>query len=224
VGDKNEKEYRQTVVKKDKEYQIRRLERQVDIMINQIAVDHPVSMAEKISIRKQFYEDVKEKINNYEIPITTDFYQYAKEKAAAFENYFLNANYASFLSVQDGHFELHSSIYDWEIKRPDPTYPKQIEVKYLSEKDESEFRKKIVRDPGEKDLKTIVERLIGSEEKEFKDGYVLKELSTNEEFLKWLHLRGVIIECRQNQGKKIYSIGWREENGRRKGVSPETIK
>lgn len=215
VGDYNERDHKAAVIGRDKKYQLKRIKKEVDIILHQLSGNKIESDVTRLSFRKQFYDEIVEKINRAEFAISPELLEYASENIEAFEDYFVTANYASFISVQDGHFDLHSSIKEVKIKHPDKTNPEEIEIHYYSDRTREYLQgMKIVRDLGEKDLKTIAHHIIGAEEANWEDGYVLKELKAGGKWLKDLfNVKGVYLHSSDNK-----KIGWKEENGKRMGL------
>jgi hypothetical protein len=98
-------------------------------------------------------------------------------------------NYARFISVQDKHFELHSSIDDIQILFPKKTKEgdnavHKLEIHYLSSftKDDLNNSDKGIRVYSEKNGKSIADHIIGDPKKNDR-GYVLKEFESLSDYL-----------------------------------------
>lgn len=127
-----------------------------------------------------------------------------------FSNYYMLTEYIEFISVQEGHFDLHNSIHKLEIKDVLQGNGKlRFHIKYKSQKDENYLENKVVKERGEKEGKNIPNHLLGESEegKEYRkkdsDGYVRRELNNGKRYLKeWFDLDGTKIYLYDSGGVK----------------------
>ena len=112
--------------------------------------------------------------------------------------------YIEFISVQEGHFDLHNSIHKLKIKDVLQGNGKlRFHIKYISQKNKKYLETKMVKERGEKEGRNIRDHLLGRREKdkdgkEYKkkdgDGYVRRELNNGKRYLKeWFDLDGTKI-------------------------------
>ena len=187
VGSENEGDLKKCIIKQDKEYQLSRLEKEIKSIIQQNQTKRAIDPLDKLALMKIFYQDVREKIEKGDSVSHLELPELAPDISEELDSYFLLAKYASFISVQDGHFDLHSSIKDVSLSVNESTERSKMElsVSYQSCKDWDYLKgEKIVRDPGDKESKTVVERLIGTEKEQFKDGYMVREYESSSPKLK----------------------------------------
>jgi len=182
VGSEEERGLKIKVIEQDKKYQLYLLEKEIKSIIQEI--EGEASSLISLALMKTFFQDVKERIEKGEAVSQLELTQIAPEIVKKLENYFLLTSYASFISVQPGHFDLHSAIERVDVKVKKKENKISLCVSFISSKDIEELKKeKVVRDPGEKKGKSIRDRLIGTKQEGFKDGYVVKEFESTRHIL-----------------------------------------
>lgn len=204
VGDEKASRHKKRIIQQDKEYQKKMLLKEVENMSKVGQGDE----ATRLAFFKTFYLDVVEKIDRGESVSHLELRKVApKDVVEQLENYFARVNYASFISVQDGHFDLHSSIEKVEIKVEDnSTNPVKIKIHYISGWGKEQLEKeKVVKELSDKEKKSVREHLIGTKEKEFKDGYVIREWDKGKEWLKIFKIEQIVLETSDK-----YQIIWEE--------------
>ena len=201
VGNAEEKEIKSKIIEQDKRYLLDKLKKELESIIQSYSGDKKIDSLSKMALMKIFYQDMQEKIMKGESVSHLDLPELAVGLSGNLDNYFMLAKYASFISVQDGHFDFHSSIEDVEIKPINDSFTEIIyksnkELKYL-------VGEKIVRDPGEKDKRSVFERLIGTENKDYKDGYVIKEYESGNNILEeFVNLTKITLLCKEEEAGK----------------------
>lgn len=198
VGSENEKDIKSRIVSQDKKYLFGRLRQELESIIQRYSGKGELNPLTRLSLIKIFYEDVKGSIDKGE---SVGHLLNLKEavpgiSSTDLDNYFMLANYASFISVQDGHFDFHSAIDAVEIKPINDQEPQKVEIIYTSNKESKKLKDKVVRDPGERDKRSIIERLIGKEERHYKDGYIVNEYESGRPILsKFIELTQITLKC-----------------------------
>lgn len=109
VGDESEKELKLKVINQDKEYYLRKLEETANSLIEKVAKENP-SFA--MQIYNDLYMNIKNKIEKQEYKLDSRYKRFMEERLGRLENYWMILNYAAFISVQDGHFDLHNCVDD----------------------------------------------------------------------------------------------------------------
>lgn len=210
VGSEVEKEIKKCIIQQDKIYLFEKLKREIESIIQSNSGEKKIDSLTKMALMKIFYQDVKEKIKSGESVSHLELQELAKYVSNDLDNYFMLANYASFISVQDGHFDFHSSIEDIEIK---PINDSSTEIIFKSSKELKDLAgKKIVRDPGEKEKQSVVERLIGTEDK---DGYVIKEYKSGGNILNnFVKLTKITLLCKGKEAYKPDTITIQYKDGK----------
>ncbi len=214
VGDRNERQLKVSTVEQDVEFQVKvKIQKEQERLLRRLGGSLPFDKRDKRSFQKLFYDEIEKKILGKQRVNSQKQIEFIN-KMLDLENYYLLLEFAEFLSVQDGHFSLHSSIDDVRIRHEDPNL---IEIHYLSNQPEDFLLKeKVVREYFEKEDKTIAEHLIGNEKDSlWQNGYVLKELNAGEELLRrWFHLRKIGLWGFKSGNLKLVSgIEYDSENG-----------
>ncbi|MCM8798964.1 MAG: hypothetical protein NC821_05840, partial [Candidatus Omnitrophica bacterium] len=217
VGDVNEKEARKEVIEKDLEFHFQRLKGEVD----RIIYTTPIERGKDEAFRKLFYERVKEEIQKghrieKETKEMQESFLLSLSPYPKMENYELLKDHCLYLSVQEGHFDLHSAIDEVKIVHK-PGVGNKIEIHYRSNKTKEDLlNKKVVKEYWEKEEKSIAVHLLGYETPKGKeDGYVIKKLSLNRNLLEeWFSLDDNDIVLYTKEGKEL----------RKKDVSEEMAK
>ena len=163
VGDLTEKELKDIVITRDKEYQFRKLGREIKA-ISETSVE---SM-----IFAWAFQDIRKKIESGEFT-ELELPEELLKSPEELENFRALLDYASFIALQPSHFDLHSSVKDIKFEYKGS---KHLDITLVTEKEVEELKKKKVRERGKKE-QSLYERLIG------KDCYVFKELEGAKQYL-----------------------------------------
>lgn len=169
VGDITERELKEKVIMNDKRYQYKKLAREVKNLSHYYTKD-PLKSALFV---KLFYDDIIDKIEKGEL---TSFLLSEKliEDPEILENYKALVDYAAFIALQPGHFDLHSSVKDMEFEYIND---KHLLITLKTDKDKNWLEKNQVKERGRKE-QSIYERLIGD------SNYIFKEIEDVEQYLK----------------------------------------
>jgi hypothetical protein len=192
VGDITERALKTTLIENDREYQFRKLERE----IKRLTRDY--SPAEQALFVKVFFQDIKEKIKCgefIELGLPKDLLKDPQE----LENYELLVDYASYISFQKTHFDLHSSVKDIKfIYKGNGSF----EIVLITDKEKEELEESKVIERG-KPIQSVYERLIGE------NCYILSELKGAEEYLKDL-IKKIKIKLMNENGEIYGEREWRK--------------
>ena len=169
VGDITERELKEKVIMNDKRYQYKKLAREVKNLSHYYTKD-PLKSALFV---KLFYDDIIDKIENGEL---TSFLLSEKliEDPEILENYKALVDYAAFIALQPGHFDLHSSVKDVQFEY---TNDKHLLITLKTDRDKNWLEENQVKERGRKE-QSIYERLIGD------NNYIFKEIEDVEQYLK----------------------------------------
>jgi len=131
VGDNTEKELKTTILDQDLICSMKTLEKIVDIMIDRLVVSGKINncwnrkkfirwklsndRVKTLILKKLLYYDQKEKIEKRTFEFDQPYTDFLTEKLGNVDDYSMALRYASFISVQDGHFNLHSCVDDIQI-------------------------------------------------------------------------------------------------------------
>jgi|GEM_PF-4924665 len=206
VGGEVEKKLKKRTIKQDKDNQKEIIRKKVESMARKLNDLHEIH---RHSFLKTFYLDVAEKIDNGEFISHLQLSTLAKDIADDFEDYFARVNYASFISVQDGHFDLHSSIKEVRIEHlANPLLGiNPIRVSYFTDRSLGDLQNKSVKELRDKNSKKIDEYLLGSEKEGYQDGYLVKEWKKGEKFLKkYFTLVEVCLITTEPKGPQYTSV------------------
>ncbi len=169
VGDPKEEALKKWVIKRDLEYNFKRTRSLVERMASRFS-DSPL---EQVSFVKNFFLEIKEKIERKEsISINELAKQLSQFKE--WEEYRMLLSYCYFIGAQEGHFDLHSSVSGIDIKYEGG---RCFKITLLTEKKEEKLKEMKVYEVG-KGTESVYDRLIG------KNCYVLKELKSGRKDLK----------------------------------------
>ncbi len=169
VGDITESKLKKIVIENDKEYQYRKLAREV----KNISYHYTKTPTESALFVKSFYNDVIEKIENNELtslPLSEELIR----EPEVLENYKALVDYAAFIALQPDHFDLHLSVKEMQFK-----YIKEghLLITLITDRDEKWLKEKKVRERGREE-QSIYERLIGE------NNYIFKEIEDVKRYLK----------------------------------------
>ncbi|MFW5804408.1 MAG: response regulator [bacterium] len=165
VGDYSEKALKTKVINQDKKYFLNKLQNEIGLIINRLANDNT---ALALQIHQQLYQIPVEKIGKGEFKLDAGFRSFIEKELGRLDDYWMILNYAQFISVQDGHFDLHSSvshidistIYDdkehCELINIVFTINKDFDIKRLMETKVREMRKSPT---------SLLEKLFGNKQK-----------------------------------------------------------
>ena len=169
VGDPKEEILKKWVIKRDLEYNFRKMRNLIERMATKF-LDKPL---ERASFIKNFFIEIKEKIERRE---SLSINELAKQLSQfrEWEEYRMLLSYCYFIGAQGGHFDLHSSVSGIEIVYEGG---KCFKITLLTEKDEQELKDMKVYEVG-KGTESVYDRLIGE------NCYVLKELKSGSKDLK----------------------------------------
>jgi CheY-like chemotaxis protein len=200
VGDPTEKNFKSNVIEQDKNYYLKKLKEEVDLINDRVAGDNP---ALALQVYNQLYQSPVEKIGKGEFKMDPEFRSFIEKQLGRLDNYWMILNYAQFISVQDGHFDLHSCVKDINIQtRYDEdakmdminityTINSNFDLKWLAETKLREMRK----NPA-----SILEKLFGDKGKL---PYTLNELEEGASYLNpFLNLEKGIFVTLQVPGNK----------------------
>jgi CheY-like chemotaxis protein len=189
VGDITEKDLKLHVINQDKRYYLKKLKEEVDYICEKIAGDSP---ALALQIYTQLYQIPVEKIGKGEFKVDSQYREFVEKQIGKIDNYWMILNYAQFISVQDGHFDLHSCVKDINIqtrfdnqKNADLiniiyTINNEIDLKWLTKTKVREMRVEPM---------SILEKLFGDKDKKLLP-YTLNELKESAEYLEdYLNLK-----------------------------------
>ena len=192
VGDVTEKALKTTLIENDKEYQFRKLEKE----IKRLTRDYPP--AEQALFVKIFFQDIKEKIKSGEF-IELGLPKELLKDPQELENYESLVDYASYISFQKTHFDLHSSVKDINfIYKGNGSF----EIVLITDKEKEKLEKSKVIERG-KPIQSVYERLIGE------NCYILSELKGAEDYLKDL-IKSVTIKLINERGELYGERRWQE--------------
>ena len=190
VGDPNEEALKKWVIRRDLEYNFKRMESLVERMASRFS-DTPLQQA---SFIKNFFLEIKEKIEGKEsISINELAKQLSQSQFKEWEEYRMLLSYCYFIGAQEGHFDLHSSVSGTDIEYEGGRH---FKIVLLTEKEEGELRKMEVYEVG-KGTESIYDRLIGD------SCYVFRELNTGKKDLEKF-LNKVTIQLKNLLTEKIY--------------------
>jgi CheY-like chemotaxis protein len=192
VGDVTEKALKTTLIENDKEYQFRKLEKE----IKRLTRDYPP--AEQALFIKIFFQDIKEKIKSgefIELGLPKDLLKDPQE----LENYESLVDYASYISFQKTHFDLHSSVKEINFIYKGN---RSFEIVLITDKEKEKLEKSKVIERG-KPIQSVYERLIGE------NCYILSELRGAEDYLKDL-IKSVTIKLINERGEVYGERRWQE--------------
>jgi len=173
VGDPNEEKLKKWVIKRDREYNFKRLRRLVENMALRFSND---PLQQELFV-KSFSLDIEEKIREEKSLSLSELARHLTRFEEWWEEYRMLLNYCYFISAQPGHFDLHSSIERIEIRH---LCGKKFEITLWTERTEKDLKDKKVFEVG-KGTQTLYDRIIGKDK-----CYVIKELNTGKEDLKKL--------------------------------------
>lgn len=209
VGDITEEGIKKETIRRDLSYQLYKLQLEVHLL----AVTYLKSLGKEKRFINLFYEQVKNEIEKQQW-ISKDL----KKEQRAFldslegdiplDNYEMLTEYIEFISVQDGHFDLHNSIEKIEIieikenkiQKFNETADKRLRfsISYHSQKESHYLETREVKLRGQKKGRNIPDHLLGPKEKDEKGkeiikengvGYVRKELNNGKNYLNgWIDL------------------------------------
>ena len=207
VGDETEEGVKKETIKRDLNYQLFKLKNDV----SQLAGTHLGNSGKERRFISIFYDQVEKDIQEQQW-ISEDLKKEQRrfldtlQVDVPLDNYYMLTEYIEFISVQDGHFDLHNSIHKLEIKDVLQGNGKlRFRIKYISRKQADILNDKdkvTVKERGQKEGRTIRDHLLGElEEKDGKktkfrknDGYVRRELNSVKEYLKdWFDLKNTKI-------------------------------
>jgi CheY-like chemotaxis protein len=191
VGDVTEKALKTTLIENDREYQFRKLEKEIKRLT--------YSPAEQALFVKIFFQDIKEKIKSgefIELGLPKDLLKDPQE----LENYESLVDYASYISFQKTHFDLHSSVKEINFICKGKG---SFEIILITDKEKEKLEKSKVIERG-KPIQSVYERLIG------KNCYILSELKGAEDYLKDL-IKSVTIKLVNERGEVYGERRWQEE-------------
>jgi CheY-like chemotaxis protein len=192
VGDVTEKALKTTLIENDKEYQFRKLEKE----IKRLTRDYPP--AEQALFVKIFFQDIKEKIKSGEF-IELGLPKELLKDPQELENYESLVDYASYISFQKTHFDLHSSVKDINFIYKGN---RSFEIVLITDKEKEKLEKSKVIERG-KPIQSVYERLIGE------NCYILSELKGAEDYLKDL-INSVTIKLINERGEVYGERRWQE--------------
>jgi len=209
VGDINEKEGRKKVIENELEFTFKKLRWEVERIINTT----PIEKGKEDIFRRLFYENVRDEIRRHrrikdETKKEQEYFldTLSPSPYKQMENYWILVDHCLYLSVQEGHFNLHSAINEVKVM-PKGGSSNQIEIHYYSNRTKEELldRKKFgVKEYWEKEEKSIAEHLLGKGDKEEEQGYVMKKLSLNKDLLeRWFSLDENDIYLHTADGKAL---------------------
>ena len=174
VGDFTEENLKKIVIENDKLYLFNeKLGKEAQRMCS--------DKSQELLWAKIFVKDVIDKIEQGENVSFDDLKPYLTAPNEL-ENYMMLVNHASFIALQPGHFNLHSSVEKLEINFSD----KLIINVYLNRTFE-ELKKLIINERGKK-TQTVYERLVGSKENQT-SSYYYNEIKTG-----WKYLQKILHE------------------------------
>jgi CheY-like chemotaxis protein len=168
VGDPNEEDMKKWVIKRDLEYNFKRMKDLTERMSTRFS-GMPLQQA---SFVKSFLLDVKEKIERKE---SISINELAKQLSSfkEWEEYRMLLSYCYFIGAQEGHFDLHSSVSGIEIEYEGG---RCFKITLFTEKDEKKLKEMKVYEVG-KSTESVYDRLIGE------DCYILRGLRTGKKDL-----------------------------------------
>jgi hypothetical protein len=204
VGDINEKEGRKKTIENDLEFTFKELKREVE----RIITTTPIEKGKDDIFRILFYEKVREEIQRdrwiaEEIKKEQRYFlnNLSPSPYKQMENYWTLVDHCLYLSVQEGHFNLHSAIDNIKIEN---ISGKKIRITYYSNRTAEELLNKEkfgVKEYWEKEEKSIAEHLLGKGKEK---GYVMKKLSLNKDLLeRWFSLEENDIYLHTADGKEL---------------------
>ncbi len=202
VGDETEEGVKKETIKRDLNYQLFKLKNDV----SQLANTHLRNTEKERRFISLFYDQVEQNIQEQQW-ISEDLKKEQRrfldtlQSDVPLDNYYMLTEYIEFISVQDGHFKLHNSINELEIKNVLQGNGKlRFHITYKSQKDKNYLENSIVKERGQKDGRNIPDYLLGESEegkkdrKKDSDGYVRRELNSVKEYLKdWFDLKNTKI-------------------------------
>jgi len=162
VGDPNEENLKKWVIERDLEYNFKRLKDIVEKMSLKFSNQY-----EQQLFIKNFFFDVKEKIKQKQ-SLSINELADQLNNFEEWEEYRMLLSYCYFISAQEGHFDLHSSVSEIEIEYKGG---RCFNITLFSEKDKDELKRMEIYEVG-KGTESVYDRLIG------KNCYILKELKT----------------------------------------------
>jgi hypothetical protein len=192
VGDVTEKALKTTLIENDKEYQFRKLEKEIE----RLTRDYPP--AEQALFVKIFFQDIKEKIKSGEF-IELGLPKELLKDPQELENYESLVDYASYISFQKTHFDLHSSVKEINFIYKGN---RSFEIVLITDKEKEKLEKSKVIERG-KPIQSVYERLIGE------NCYILSELRGAEDYLKDL-IKSVTIKLINERGEVYGERRWQE--------------
>lgn len=220
VGDETEEGVKKETIKRDLRYQLFKLKNDV----SQLAKNHLRNTEKERRFISLFYDQVEQNIQEQQW-ISEDLKKEQRrfldtlQVDVPLDNYYMLTEYIEFISVQEGHFDLHNSIHKLEIKDVLQGNGKlRFRIKYISRKKADILNNKdkvTVKERGQKEGRTIRDHLMGEpEEKDSKktgfrknDGYVRRELNNGKRYLKeWFDLDGTKIYLHDSGGVKYEEL------------------
>ncbi len=177
VGEYSERDLKTTVIIQDYEYFITKLDNVVQGIIDKVAKE---DTALALEIYNQLFRITKEQIEKQTFKLDKKYKDFLHEKLGNLDEYWMILHYASFISVQEGHFDLHSCVDDIEVvcNRTDND---SLEIKYYLNQDIEWLRENTVREMRVGKM-SILEKLFGNS-KNKNLPYPLKELQEGASYL-----------------------------------------
>lgn len=205
VGEYSEGDLKKKVIDQDKYFQLSKLREKVKFILKQNSTEEKKQDTfVRLSLIKIFYQDVKEKIDRGETVSHIELSKLVEDigdlELDELDDYFMLLDHVSFLSVQDSHFNLHSFIDRIEIKHPNPSNPKVIEIHYYSNQPMKTLEETKVRELRKTD-RPIKQHLIGTKEEKWEDSYVFKEIKGVDLLETWFDVKNIRIFLHDSSGK-----------------------
>lgn len=196
VGDMTFRSIKIETIRRDIRYQISKLEREVELVINFSKINQEKARR----FKRLFFEDVERAIleKNY---VPQDLKNEQRRFLDSFEwdidttNYELLLEYIQFICVQEGHFDLHNSIesikVDYELNTEDRIL---MDIKFKTSKDMTLLQNIRIKNWNDQESRTLSAHLLGERgddgvlvQKDGNiikwEGYIWKELLASKKYL-----------------------------------------
>ena len=181
VGDSTEEKIKKSVINWDKEYLIEKVNKEARLVADKLGKNNS---AIKMLIYKTLGGDIVEKLNKNEKIDIENIKRIVGDEEELY-NYLSCLFFAYFVSVQTGHFDLHSSVDKVEINLNKYRGIWNFIIDIYSNRKKEDLKKLEVKELG-KPSQSIFERLIGKEENDLygENSYFYSEISNSAEHLK----------------------------------------
>jgi CheY-like chemotaxis protein len=172
VGDEKERKLKKLVIDQDKNYYMCKLKSEVQILSERFAKG---DRALALEMYEQLYRKAQEGLDKQTFKLDPSFRNIVESVLGNLDEYWMLLNHANFISVQGGHFDLHSCIDKIQILNNKGI----LEIRYIANKCMSWLSSHKIREM-RKDEITILERLFGNGNLK---SYALEELAANGRYL-----------------------------------------